>query len=107
MFHPGETVTFTFTIPFASNAVNNVIVTFKQNDCLIVKKIITSVTAAQTAGFSTVMVVLTQQESLLFKENKDFKIQLNVFKKDGSRATSKEMSSTNGVQHYKEVMTSV
>ena len=105
MFHPGETISHVFTIPFVAVEVSKVIVTYKQNDHIILTKSITSemidpvdpVTCKFTVAFN-------QEESLLFEEYKDFRIQLNVTTTTGSRATSKEIKSVNGPQHYKEVI---
>ena len=105
MFHPGETVTHTFTIPFLFSEVSKVIITYKQNDHIILTKAITSDFADSSESTSSVIVTLTQEESLLFEENKDFRIQLNVFTKSGARVTSDEIKGENGAQHYKEVIT--
>ena len=108
MFHPGETVIHKFTIPFNKNETNNVLVTYKQNESIILMKTIASEDITSIAvNSSSFTVELSQQESLLFDENKPFTMQLNVILGDGSRAASKEVSSKNGVQHYKEVMTVV
>lgn len=108
MFHPGETVSHIFTIPFVKTEVSKVIVTYKQNDHIIIVKTITSETIeAVTAATCKVTVAFNQEESLLFEEDKPFKMQLNVVGAtlEGSfRAASKEISSNNGVQHYKEVI---
>ena len=51
-----------------------------------------------------ILYALTQDESLLFKDNANFMIQINVLTLDGSRYASKEIKDSTGAQHYKEVM---
>lgn len=104
MFHPGETVSHTFTIPFQASEVAKVIVTYKQNDRIVLAKTITSGITDSTDSASIVSLTLTQQESLLFEEKKGFTIQLNVFTNNGRRVTSNEIRGENGAQHYKEVI---
>lgn len=103
MFHPGETVTQRFTIPFVASTLSQVIVTYKQGDHLVLVKTITS-NFEDVDGKTRITVVLTQAESLLFNDKMKFTIQLNVFTKDGTRATSREIRSENAIQHYKGVM---
>ena len=104
MFHPGETVSHTFTIPFSSSEVAKIIVTYKQNDHIILTKTITSNITDSSESTSLAVVTLTQEESLLFEEGKDFKIQLNVLTNSGNRITSNEIKGENGAQHYKKVI---
>ena len=111
MFNPGETVQHKFVIPFAAREVAKVIVTYKQYDHVVLVKTITSgITPTQNdqgqdnPAESQFDYVLTQEESLMFAENSEVKIQLNVYTTSGSRATSKELRSSNEVQHYKEVI---
>jgi len=105
MFHPGETVTHTFTIPFIVSEVSEIVVTYKQNDHIILKKTITSGFEEAGADKTKIVIAFSQQESLLFAEKRPFTIQLNVCTVDGTRCTSKEIKSETGVQHHKEVMT--
>lgn len=49
-------------------------------------------------------VTLSQEESLLFEDNRDFKIQLNVLTTSGSRCVCHEIKGSNGVQHHREVI---
>ena len=105
MFHPGETVSHTFIIPFAATEVAKVIITYKQNDCIILTKTITSGISDSINSMASIDVDLTQEESLLFEEKASFTIQLNVFTNNGRRITSNEIVGENGAQHYKEVIT--
>lgn len=111
MFSPGETVQHKFVIPFAAREVSKVVVTYKQMDHVVLIKEITSDITPTTddqgqerATECQFDYVLTQEESLLFDEKRDFLIQLNVYTTSGSRAASCEIKGSNGVQHYKEVI---
>lgn len=103
MFIPGETVTHEFTIPFADTELSTVIVTYKQDNKIILTKTISSfekVTEAKTK----IVVTFSQQDSLLFDEHSDYTIMLNVYTIRGSRAACKEIKGSTGVQHYKKVI---
>lgn len=106
MFHPGETVSHTFIIPFIADELSKVVVTYKQNDHVIITKQITSGFEPYQTVKTQVVVPFTQSESLLFEDNKFYSIQLNVITVSGARATSNEIKGQSGVQHYKEVIPS-
>ena len=103
MFIPGETVAHEFIIPFISSEVQKVIVTYKQNDRLILIKTITS-------GFEDLdtktkfVVTLSQNESLMFDNKSDAWIQLNVLCQNGTRAACNEFRASTGKQHYRQVI---
>lgn len=103
MFSPGETIAHQFIIPFVVGEITKVIVSYKQGDNIVLEKPITSGFEA-VSGKTKVTITFSQQESLLFKECSDVRIQLNVITTGGSRCTSKEIRETNGVQHLKEVI---
>lgn len=108
MFIPGETVGFEFFIPFACEEISEVLVTFRQNNKVILTVPITSEDKFERVSEveTRIVVTLSQKESLLFENNSEFKIQLNIFtKRGGSRAASTEMTAKTGKQHYKEVIT--
>ena len=106
MFHPGETISHTFIIPFAVVELSKVIVTYKQSDHIVLTKTITSgFEQGETKAKSKVIVTFDQRETLLFEENKPYTIQLNVYTQEGARAASCEIKGSSGVQHYKEVIT--
>ena len=105
MFFPGETITHTFYIPFAINEIDNVVVSYKQNEAIILEKKITSGFEADSTQVTKFEIVFSQTDSLLFDDNRPFTIQLNVYTTGGTRHTSHEMDSSNGVQYLREVMT--
>ena len=105
MFSPGETVAHQFIIPFVANEISKVVVSYKQDDDIVLEKTITSGFKKHEVSAKTEFIVtLSQQESLLFNEIKDLYIQLNVYTKEGARATSTPIRSANGYQFYKEVI---
>lgn len=105
MFSPGETTVQRFTVPFTPSELSTIIVTYRQDDHIVLIKTITSgFTAGATAGETAFEIALTQQESLMFKDDSDYYVQINVYTTSGSRATSKEMKDSTGVQHYKKVI---
>ena len=105
MFIPGETITHEFTIPFADDEISKVIVTYKQNNKIILTKPISSGFEQVTQAKTKITVLLSQQESLLFSDKDDYFIQLNVFTNEGARAASAEFRGSTGHQHYKKVIT--
>ncbi len=106
MFHPGETVCHQFIIPFVAVELSKVIITYKQDDHIILVKELTSgFEKYETKAQSIISVTFSQEESLLFDDFHDYRIQLNVFTKEGARAASCEIKQSTGVQHYKEVIT--
>lgn len=108
MFIPGETITHQFYIPFIAADVLKILVTYKQDDRVILTKTVYSnqILTVASGEQSTFTVTLTQQESLLFKNDSDFKIQLNVIFNSLARCASVEMDGSNGVQQYRKVVTS-
>ena len=116
MFHPGETVTHNFVIPFERTSISKIIVSYKQNDHVILERTITSamldpenvnentLVPIQDPAKTKFRIQLSQRESLLFKDVSDFKIQINVFTTSGSRHASAEIKGSSGVQHHREVM---
>lgn len=105
MFNPGETISHIFIIPFVSTEISKVIITYKQNDRIILTKTITSNFQEDSPGHTRITIAFNQQETLLFEEDSSFTIQLNVITNKGARASSCEITSSSGVQHYKEVIT--
>ena len=109
MFIPGETIAHTFYLPFERASVRIIKVTYKQNnDIILVKNVYPGqITDSDLAGLgSKFTVVLSQEESLMFKDDSIFYVQLNTLFADGARGSSVELKGTNGVQHYKEVVSS-
>ena len=106
MFNPGETVVHQFVIPFVAAEIAKVIVSYKQGDCIVFEKTITSGFEEADSRLKTKFnVTFTQNESLTFKDLYDYYIQINVLTTFGTRATSKEIKGRSGVQYHKEVIT--
>jgi len=106
MFIPGETITHQFFIPFVRSDVNKVEVTYRQNGHIILRKSVaggslTNVTQTSQSSFN---VTLSQQESLLFDDDKPFYVQLNVIFMNNTRCASVEIKGSNGMQHIREVV---
>ena len=70
----GSTPTHEFELPFPTNLVSNIVVTYEQDDSIIIEKKGDEVIRD---GYS-VKVSLTQQDTLKFKSDKIVKIQLKV-----------------------------
>lgn len=103
MFIPGETVTHEFTIPFADTELSKVIVTYKQDNKLVFTKTISSFEKI-TETKTKIVLLFSQEESLMFTGGIDYTIQLNVYTTRGSRAACTEFKQSTGVQHYKKVI---
>jgi len=104
MFFAGETISHIFTIPFLPEEVSRILVTYKQNNRIVLVKSITSEAIETVDGESTFAVTLSQKESLLFKTNEFVKIQLNVYTTTAARCVSEELTTFIGVQHVNEVI---
>lgn len=105
MFFPGETITHQFIIPFQKSEIAKVILTYEQNDQVVLEETITS-------GFEEIELqktkfdfVFSQPESLAFQDDSDYSIQLNVYTKGGTRHVSHLLHGYNGVQYLREVIT--
>ena len=104
MFFPGETISHTFIVPFNNNEISKVVITYKQNDRIIFEKTLTSGFIREEQYITKIEYQFNQGESLLFDDNSDFTIQVNVYTVSGSRHASHEMRSSNGVQYLREVI---
>ena len=107
MFFPGETVTHRFVIPFNANEINHVILSYRQDDRIILEKTITSDYESLSGGTCAVATTLTQQEGLLFADNAGFTVQVNVYTKEGTRHSSFEVRSKSGIQTHRNTMKEV
>lgn len=109
MFNPGETVCHQFIIPFVGDEISKVIVSYKQDGDIMFEKTITSGFEEIEPGKTKFLVLFSQAESLLFKDNFDFSVQVNVLIGLGgniSRLSSKELHGKNGIQYHREVISS-
>ena len=105
MFFPGETITHRFIIPFSKADVDYVVISYKQNEQVMLEKTITSDQITKETELSCrIEYELKQIESLLFDDNMPFTMQLNVYSTSGTRHTSYELSERNGIQYFREVM---
>lgn len=105
MFIPGETISHEFHIPFVqSDGIRVIYVTYKQNDdVFLIKEVYPGQITEELPG-SHFTVTLSQQESLLFQNNSNFYVQLNVLFESGARSTSVALKGTNEDQHLREVV---
>lgn len=116
MFTPGETALHSFYIPFKKSEINEMIVSYKQHDDIILEVPIASYLIrdiydeSHTFLGSVFDIDMTQPQSLMFQNHdcrcgaNEYYIQINVLLTSGARFTSKPIKSTNGIQFYKEVM---
>lgn len=108
MFHPGENILHRFIVPIAKYDIEKVYVSYKQDDHIICIKELPQdgmIKDGEEDSETILEVVLTEQDSLLFADKMDFKIQLNIVTVSGSRHVSAEVKGKNGVQHIREVIT--
>lgn len=115
MFFPGETVVHEFIVPIAYNQIQKVIVTYEQNDHIVLEKTLAPANILNDPAGARINYTLTQEESLLFaspierrclsEKTIPYKVQLNIYTKGGARAVSVPLQGQTGVQHVREVMT--
>lgn len=109
MFIPGETISHRFHLPFSKTNIIKVIATYRQDGHIVLdpKTIYPSQITTEQTG-SQFVITLSQEESLLFEDDKYFYVQLNVLTSvNGSnvRTTSYELRSETKLQHLREVVT--
>ena len=104
MFIPGETITHIFVVPFMATQITKAVITYQQNDKTVLTKTITSNIEPLEDNKSRIVISMTQQESLLFADNNNILIQVNIYM-NGTRCTSMEFKTSSGKQHYRKVMT--
>lgn len=112
MFYPGETVEHTFIVPYYESDIDEAIISYKQNDHIVLEKQATSKQIYDNTDpnnpviveFSELIIVLSQEESLLFENNAPYEIQINIFS-IGNRQTSEPIKDSTGTQFYREVYT--
>lgn len=82
--HRGTTPTLTFTLPFKTNDIKNIWVTFSQNDKIIIDL------DGERCFFNEydVKVKLTQRETLSLRQNAPVEMQLRVLMTDDTALTS-------------------
>lgn len=115
MFIPGETVVHEFIVPIAYNQIREVIVTYEQNDHIVLEKKLAPANILRDSAGARLNYTLTQEESLLFASPRDrncgfttyipYKVQINILTRGGARAVSIPMEGRTGIQHVREVMT--
>lgn len=112
MFYPGETIVQSFIVPFLQSDIDKAIVSYKQNDHIVLEKEATSTQIYDDTDpndpvpveFSELVIVISQEESLLFENDMSYEIQINIFSM-GNRQTSEPIKDTTGRQFYREVYT--
>lgn len=105
MFFPGETITHIFVIPFNAKEIDHIVLSYKQNGAIIFEKVVTSGFEKDSENSTRISCSFSQNESLLFEDDSSFTIQCNVHTLAGSRHTSYEMNSQNGIQYLRDVLT--
>lgn len=105
MFFPGETVNHTFIVPFDITEIGRAIISYKQNGHIIVEKEATSSSVdnenSETSSCNLI-VSLTEKESLLFEDNSEYSIQINIFSPVNGRITSKPIYDCTGEQYLRQ-----
>jgi hypothetical protein len=92
-------------IPFAKDEISVAIVTYKQNNYIVLEKTVQKTEIEDLgAGASMISYGLTQLQSLCFEDDSEFTIQVNILTKSGSRHTSSELKGSNGIQYVREVI---
>jgi len=104
VFFPGETISHSFVVPFAAAEIDYAIVSYKQNEAVIFEKRITSGFNAEDTSITQFDFTLTQEESLLFDDDKPFTIQVNIYTTGGTRHSSHEVSDSSGVQYVRNIL---
>lgn len=103
MFYPGETDLHVFTLPFSSDDVGSVLVSYKQKGRVVLEKTAGNKETLTTAS-CRVSVELTQSETMRFVDNEAIYIQLNVSGSDGGRITSNPLEVRCGEQYHRSVI---
>lgn len=104
-FHPGETIAQTFIVPYRKDDMEKIIISYRQCDYIILEKIITSTGMLEIENDETaVSSIISEAESLLFKELTRYGVELNVFFKNNSgRAVSYEIYGETLRQHIRQL----
>ncbi len=114
MFYPGETVELRFLLPFSVAEVEKVLVSLGRRDegggfdYIVLDK--SADVEEVSRGESVAYFTLTENESLMFEDDRDICIQLNIRTTNNelgvkARHTSDVMLLTSGTQYYREVVT--
>lgn len=104
MFIPGETISHQFFIPFVSSDIVYITVSYRQNGHVVLEKNVYPGQIENSNPLSTFVVTFSQAESLLFEDEADYWVQVNVFFSGGARCSSMEIKSRTGRQHIREVV---
>ena len=102
-FYPGQTDYQTFAIPFASDAISSVLVSYKQSGRVVLEKETTGKEAIDSSS-CRVSLSLTQAESLRFSDGEDILVQLNIIGGSGERLTSKPIILSCGEQYHRQII---
>lgn len=108
MFIPGETIAQTFELPYAKEEIGQVIISYRQKDRIVLEKIITAQKNMKSTdnGKTIVSSYISEAESLLFEDNCEYRIQINVLFRSGTtsgRSTSLEIAGWTGYQHIRDI----
>ena len=100
LFIPGETIMHRFKIPFVVSDITKIVVCYYQNDHTVLERNVNSFSPDD--GGTIAIVNFTQEESLLFANDSQYYIQLNVIMNDGTRCASKKIKCEAGTQYIRE-----
>lgn len=102
-FYPGQTDYQVITLPFASDDVGTVLVSYKQGGRVVLEKEASNKEAIDEESCS-VSLLFTQAESLKFIDGEDILVQVNVTGASGGRVTSVPIVLPCGDQYHRRVM---
>jgi len=108
VFIPGETIAHEFYLPFKKGDIAKVIATYRQDGHVVLARTIYPREIENGERDSHFVIALSQEESLLFEDNKYFYVQLNIHfvsRTNETRAASIELRGENLLQHLREVVT--
>lgn len=96
----GTTPTHTFSLPFETSSISKVRITYAQEDKIVLEK---TEEDCKLDG-ATIIVKLSQEETLKFNENAFVKIQAKILSTDGNVLVSNKISLSVGDVLNKEVL---
>lgn len=103
-FFPASTPTHTFTLPFLPEECSFAVVTYKQQGRTVLAKEINTFYPSTMEGKCDIFVMFEQEESLLFRNNWDISVQINLITIDNKRRTSKPIAIEVGDQYERKVI---
>ena len=99
--YPGESEKQEFLIPFAASMCKKAIVSYKQENLVVLEITVTTFTRVDN-GSCKFEYTLSQKESLKLRNMKDCRIQVNVYSAYGDRIVSKPIRVLVGEQFHRQ-----